>query len=445
MNRRSARKGIPDSRTKAEDAFAFPRLITMASDDDAFHPCTTCEAVRMDADGLGTNTTSAEAGMDISGPEGDEEYGRTERRPEKHKIDTGIYPIKNYIWYTRSFRSQVLKEMKNLGHTIYILALFTVAILTIAFVGWNGRSYYTSSEEHLSNLKADLDAKKSNLQVELEMLRQGLGTSGKSEEQIKAELSDMDRNASYYTNWKPAGSIGHGLGIIGSAMMIGGVIMYSSRKRVKALRQAGKLKHWLEFHIFLCLLGPTLVLYHTTFKFGGLVSVSFWSMVAVVLSGVVGRYIYTQIPRGISGNALSMDDLQKENADYEQALRSDFNLDDETLSMINSVSRSEFGKKKTKDLEALFTLIRDDFSRRTHLRVLRKRLIALGLPHDRIHAIVVIAKKKSMLLRKIAFLATAERLFHYWHVVHQPFSIIMFVILIVHVVVTVSLGYRWLF
>jgi hypothetical protein len=335
--------------------------------------------------------------------------------------------------------------MKNIGHKTYITALFAIAIATVFLVGWSGWSYFTTRQESLGNAEADLDARKSDLQVELEMLRQGLGTSGKTEQQISRELQEMDLRTSYYDRWKPAGDIGHGLGIIGSAMMIGGVALYASRKRVRALRQMGKLKHWLEFHIFLCLLGPALVLYHTTFKFGGLVSISFWSMVAVVLSGIIGRYIYTQIPRGISGNALSMDELQKENAEYEQALRSEFDLDEETLAMINGISALGFVKKKEKDLQALFGLIRDDFSRRAHLRSVRARLLARGVPNNRLSTIISIAKRKSLLLRKIAFLATAQRLFHYWHVVHQPFSIIMFVILAIHVVVTVSLGYRWIF
>jgi hypothetical protein len=334
--------------------------------------------------------------------------------------------------------------MKNLGHTIYVSSLSAIAIATVILVAWSGWSYYTAKQETLGNKEADVDARKSDLQVELEMIRQGLGTSGKTEQEIVRELNTLDTHVSYYDRWNPAGKVGHGLGIIGSAMMIGGVILYASRKRVRAMRQMGKLKHWLEFHIFLCLLGPALVLFHTTFKFGGLVSISFWSMVAVVLSGIIGRYIYTQIPRGISGNALSMDELQKENDEYERALTADFHLDSETLAMINGISRSDFDRKKEKDMQALIGLIRDDFARRSHLRRIRARLASTGVPHDRIHDIVSIAKKKSLLLRKIAFLSTAQRLFHYWHVVHQPFSIIMFVILVIHVVVTVTLGYRWI-
>jgi hypothetical protein len=72
----------------------------------------------------------------------------------------------------------------------------------------------------------------------------------------------------------------------------------------------GKLENWLEFHIFLCALGPIMVLFHTAYKFGGIVAVSFWSMVAVFLSGIIGRFIYLQIPRSIEGRELSLNDVK---------------------------------------------------------------------------------------------------------------------------------------
>ena len=50
-------------------------------------------------------------------------------------------------------------------------------------------------------------------------------------------------------------------------------------------------------------------MYHTTFKFGGIVAISFWSMTAVVLSGIIGRYIYNQIPKNIAGNELNSKSL----------------------------------------------------------------------------------------------------------------------------------------
>ncbi|MDP1994510.1 MAG: hypothetical protein Q8K40_04605, partial [Ignavibacteria bacterium] len=73
--------------------------------------------------------------------------------------------------------------------------------------------------------------------------------------------------------FKPSGQIGHGLGILGTLMMIFGVVLYMVRKRTRKLFQIGYLKNWLEFHIFLCTLGPIFILFHTAFKFGGIVAI----------------------------------------------------------------------------------------------------------------------------------------------------------------------------
>lgn len=108
---------------------------------------------------------------------------------------------------------------------------------------------------------------------------------------------------------KPGGSFGHGYGILGSLCMLLGVTVYMIRKRFRSLNRLGSLKYWLEFHIFLCSVGPLLVLFHTAFKFGGLVAISFWSMTAVFLSGIIGRFIYIRLPRASDGRELSMDEI----------------------------------------------------------------------------------------------------------------------------------------
>jgi hypothetical protein len=111
---------------------------------------------------------------------------------------------------------------------------------------------------------------------------------------------------------RPAGRIGHGLGIVGSVMVVV-LLLYSLRKRWKPLARIGQLRHWLRYHIFLGVAGPVLITLHTSFKIDGLVSVSYWSMAAVVLSGVFGRYLYQQIPRNVLGEALAPAAVEERN------------------------------------------------------------------------------------------------------------------------------------
>ena len=112
--------------------------------------------------------------------------------------------------------------------------------------------------------------------------------------------------------YSPTGLVGHGYGIVGSLMVVVGVVLYTARKRLPLLARVGKLRDWLHFHIFLCLVGPYLILLHTTFRFGGVVAISFWSMAAVVSSGIFGRYIYAWIPKTINGRFVGAQDVRNQ-------------------------------------------------------------------------------------------------------------------------------------
>lgn len=93
---------------------------------------------------------------------------------------------------------------------------------------------------------------------------------------------------------------GHGLGIIGFILMLMTETLYSLRKRSRSARW-GRMSTWLQFHIFTGLVGPYMVLLHTSWKFNGLAGVTTLLTVVIVISGFVGRYIYTRIPRTADG------------------------------------------------------------------------------------------------------------------------------------------------
>lgn len=230
-------------------------------------------------------------------------------------------------------------------------------------------------------------------------------------------------------NWfKPSGIYGQGLGIIGTLMILFGVTIYIARKRYNFLAKHIRLKYLLEFHIFLCTLGPILVLFHTAFKFGGIVSVAFWSMVAVVLSGVAGRFIYNQIPKTIEGRQMTINELKEMKTDLAVVLHQKFKLESNTLEIISDLMSDENTTDNRKKLGYL-------------KRVLNRK----DLPKSDRKSIVKMVKSEISLTRKIARLQTMQRLFKYWHVAHMPFALIMLVIVVIHIGVTLAFGYKWIF
>ena len=93
---------------------------------------------------------------------------------------------------------------------------------------------------------------------------------------------------------------GHSIGIVGFLLMLMTEILYSLRKRSRRAA-LGRMSTWLQFHIFTGLVGPFMVLLHTSWKFNGLAGATTLLTVIIVFSGFIGRYIYTRIPRTMDG------------------------------------------------------------------------------------------------------------------------------------------------
>src|SRR4030042_3078340 len=101
---------------------------------------------------------------------------------------------------------------------------------------------------------------------------------------------------------------GHGIGIIGFTLMLMTETLYSIRKRSRSARW-GRMANWLQFHIFTGLVGPYMVLLHTSWKFNGLAGLVMLFTMIIVASGVIGRYIYTSVPRTLDGIEIEANEL----------------------------------------------------------------------------------------------------------------------------------------
>ncbi|MEP0804007.1 MAG: hypothetical protein HRF47_00840 [Chloroflexota bacterium] len=99
----------------------------------------------------------------------------------------------------------------------------------------------------------------------------------------------------------PASEVfGHGMGIVGFILMLMTETLYSLRKRTRSVRW-GRMSSWLQFHIYTGLVGPYMVLLHSSWKFHGLAGATTLLTVIIVVSGFIGRYIFTRIPRTMDG------------------------------------------------------------------------------------------------------------------------------------------------
>jgi len=255
---------------------------------------------------------------------------------------------------------------------------------------------------------------------------------------------DERPHAPMHAAFKPGGSWGHGFGIVGSALVLL-LFLYSARKRRWLGLRIGRLGRWLDVHILFGIMGPLLITLHTAGKLGGIVSISYFSMLAVAFSGVFGRYIYMQIPRDIRGHTMGLDAVEGRIGEIEESLRKDYGLPEDVVEGIRRFAQS--AARNARGVRAFMQTIVHDLTLRRRVARLR-RFIRQGhqeIPEEALGDIARLAREQSVLRRRVALLGAMTRMFHHWHVFHKPFAVIMIVIMFVHVGVTIAFGYRWVF
>ncbi len=246
-----------------------------------------------------------------------------------------------------------------------------------------------------------------------------------------------------HQNWRPSGLYGHGLGIIGSFFILL-LLVYSIRKRVEILKNFGTLRIWLNYHIFFGIAGPLLIIFHTTFKFNGIVSLSFWSMIAVAISGFIGRYIYIQIPRARDGVELNINEIESLHNNLCDDLENKYGLTNSDLEKIEQLAHS-IGEHPS-ILKILLLMPIQSLTIRFKInKILRKSLDHIKVDKFHLKRLRKLMLQKATLSKRIAILDDIHRFFHYWHIIHKPFAYIMILVMILHTSVAVYMGFTWIF
>jgi hypothetical protein len=221
---------------------------------------------------------------------------------------------------------------------------------------------------------------------------------------------------------------------------------------VKWMSRIGATRRWLRLHVLFGIATPLVVTFHTAFRWHGVAGLAYWTMIAVAISGFVGRYVYAKIPRSINSVQLSVEELQAQSAAMAARLQEQEIFRPEDLApLLNLPAAKEI--RRMNPVRALGMMLRRDLARPFLVSRLRRRALrgsqyitTLGglLPsHDRdVEAIVSNFRRQSRLTTAIAFLDRTERIFHLWHIIHRPFSISFVILIAVHIGVALSVGLR---
>jgi hypothetical protein len=265
------------------------------------------------------------------------------------------------------------------------------------------------------------------------------------------KLSAMDRPFSpKHHMLRPSGPIGLYLGFIGVALFVG-IFLYPIRKHWPWLSTIGSTRHWLDIHVLMGLTAPFIVAFHSTLKFKGIAGMAFWIMFAVSTSGVVGRYLYAQIPRKVTTAELSMRELQELQADLAQQLAAQNLLPAADLrARLRLPDAARVSRLPI--VVALVYMMILDVLRVFRVARLRRHSLSGGeyltslagfLParNREIEKVIHAAAEEAALSKRVLFLSRSQKVFHLWHVVHKPFSYAFAVLAMLHIGLQVVLGY----
>lgn len=243
-----------------------------------------------------------------------------------------------------------------------------------------------------------------------------------------------------------AGSdFGYNLGLVGGLLMLS-LLLYPLRKRLVWLERLGSMEGWFKYHMIAGITGPLLVLFHSTFRTGSLNgAMALYAMLLVALSGIIGRFIYRHIHRGLYGEHLTLADVSAElkasaesmdsifalRPDIEPRLKAfrDFAFDN-AGGLVGRVWKFLTLRWKSRRLA---NAIREDAK-----SVLRRQWRKRG--GDRKAFVQSYFSARERVDRyldavvKAAQLKVWERLFSLWHVVHVPFLYLLVFSGVVHVV-----------
>ena len=224
------------------------------------------------------------------------------------------------------------------------------------------------------------------------------------------------------------------------------MLLYSLRKHTRWTQNWGALRYWFMLHMVFGICGPVLILFHSTFHVKSLnAGVSFYSMLLVASSGVIGRFIYTRIHYGLYGQRSNLEEMQRM-----------LDLNQEKVSAV-LMAAPEIGEKLKQFRDT--ALAQENTLRTRAWKFItlswHRRNLAVHCHQELRRAVAFLAKAQGWnekqqdqnwqvvasrvnnylsAVQGAAQFTAYERLFRWWHVLHVPFVWLLFISGIVHVI-----------
>ncbi len=244
--------------------------------------------------------------------------------------------------------------------------------------------------------------------------------------------------------WTAEDGWGYWFGIVGGSLMLL-LLLYPMRKRLQFMSKWLTVKFWFRLHMIFGVLGPVLIMMHSSYHLGSLNGrIALFSMLIVAISGLFGRYFYTRIHYGLYGRKATFASLRADSEMLTKKLGPLFDLQPKAKQLLTDYEQRVLQAPRGPLASAIHWFsMRYTAARLYHsvIRALNKKLLAAAhlKGWDRSKVRRKQMRMRSMLLdhrrvlRQILEFHFYERLFAIWHLLHMPLFIMMVVTGFVHV------------
>lgn len=249
-----------------------------------------------------------------------------------------------------------------------------------------------------------------------------------------------------HSTLRASGLVGQSFGLAGLLLFLF-MWLYPLRKLFGARRALGSVATWMRFHTVVGLSLPILIAVHAGWRFRGLIGLGYFAMLLVSLSGIVGRYLYTRIPRSRGGLELTRDEIASRRRSLITEIAAALGADPQEVERELDATAAPAARAGV--LGTLRRLVLDDLARMRAVRRLRGRWSAPRGDGPRIERATLdrairLARDEIRLSQHVALLDATHRVFRHWHVAHRPVSVTALLAVLVHVTVAVLMGQTWL-
>ncbi|HUJ28952.1 MAG TPA: NAD(P)-binding domain-containing protein [Myxococcales bacterium] len=224
---------------------------------------------------------------------------------------------------------------------------------------------------------------------------------------------------------KPSGTWGHWVGIWATAVMLCN-FLYPLRKRSRFMQTFGPIREWLDFHTFVGFMSPLVIVFHAAFQSNNqLATATAASLLIVVMTGIIGRFIYGLVPSQ-GGKALEMADLL---AKFERT-------------RARLAAHSQLAPPNVSGHSLVWLFLRMPFDALfTRARLLRERFHFDS--RDEYAEFRDDYLQARRLQTQVAFFQGLKRLMRTWRVFHASLAVFLVVAIAAHIGVSMYLGYGW--